>query len=258
MTVALALEEVTFGYGDKLVLDRFSLSVDEGKIVVLLGPSGSGKSSILRLLLGFAAPASGRIAVGGALASTAGTIVVPPEERELAVVFQDLALWPHLSVRGNLEFGLAARGVPRRLRDERIRDVLARVGLADKAARHPGALSGGERQRTAIARALVLEPRAVLLDEPLSNLDAQHKRQLLHQFRALFKERGTTALYVTHDLREAAILADSIAVLEGGHLVQQGSVDQLRADPASTFVRALVTDLSGSVDAVPVATDADR
>lgn len=243
MTTALALEEVTFGYGDKLVLDRFSLSVDEGQIVVLLGPSGSGKSSILRLLLGFAAPAAGRICVGGALASTAGTIMVPPEERELAVVFQDLALWPHLTVRGNLEFGLASRGVPRRLRGERIRSVLERVGLADKAARHPGALSGGERQRTAIARALVLEPRAVLLDEPLSNLDAQHKRQLLGQLRALFKERRTTALYVTHDLREAAVLGDSIAVLEEGHLLQQGSLDDLTKGPASEFVRALVEDV---------------
>lgn len=243
MKPALALEGVTFGYGDRPILDDLDLSVEQGQIVVLLGPSGSGKSSILRLLLGFAAPASGRILIGGEQASAAGKIGVPPEERDLAVVFQDLALWPHLSVRGNLAFGLDARGVEAHVRDERIRDVLARVGLADKDRRHPGALSGGERQRAAIARALVLEPRAVLLDEPLSNLDAQHKRQLLDLFRAVFKERATTVLYVTHDLREAVVLADRIAVLEEGRIVQEGSIDELRRAPNTDFVRALIEDV---------------
>lgn len=245
MSVALALEDVTYGYGGKPVLHHLHLAVDEGEIVVLLGPSGSGKSSILRLLLGFAAPVSGRILVGGEEASTADTIAVPPEKRNLAVVFQDLALWPHLSVRGNLAFGLDARGVPPHVRDERIRYILARVGLADKERRHPGALSGGERQRAAIARALVLEPRAVLLDEPLSNLDAPLKRQLLDLFRAIFKERGTTVLYVTHDLREAAALADRIAVLEQARIIQQGSLDELRRSPNTDFVRVLIGELTG-------------
>ena len=243
MKPALVLERVTFGYTERPLLEQIDLSVAEGEILVLLGPSGSGKSSILRLLLGFAAPASGRILIGDREASTGGKIVIPPEERDLAVVFQDLALWRHLSVRGNLAFGFDARGVAARVRDERIRDVLSRVGLADKHHRRPGSLSGGERQRAAIARALVLDPHAVLLDEPLSNLDARHKRQLLELFRAVFKERGTTVLYVTHDLREAATLADRIAVLEHACIVPYGSIDALRKSPDTDFVRALIEDL---------------
>jgi iron(III) transport system ATP-binding protein len=243
VTTALALEEVTFGYGAEPILDRLTLSVAEGEILVLLGPSGGGKSTVLRLLLGFAAPVSGRVEVGGALVSADGEIRVPPEERNLAVVFQDLALWPHLTVRGNLAFGLDSRRVARATQEERIRDVLGRVGLTDKERRLPGELSGGERQRAAIARALVLEPRAILLDEPLANLDAHRKRQLMGMFREIFKERKTTALYVTHDLREAAALADRIAVLENGRVVQEGTLDDLRARPATEFVEALIADL---------------
>ena len=240
---ALALESVAFEYGGTPVLSGLDLSIADGEIVVLLGPSGSGKSTILRLLLGLAAPARGRIAIGGREVSTPRAIIVPPEERELAVVFQDLALWPHLSVRGNLAFGLDARGVAPKLRDERIDAMLARLGLADKAQRRPGELSGGERQRAAIARALVLEPRAVLLDEPLANLDAPLKRQLLALFRGVFDERDTTVLYVTHDVREAAVLADRIAVLDRGRVVQHGSLAELKARPSSDFVRALFDDL---------------
>jgi ABC-type Fe3+/spermidine/putrescine transport system ATPase subunit len=160
------------------------------------------------------------------------------------VVFQDLALWPHLDVTGNLAFGLSAQGVARAEREERVRAILARVGLADRATSHPGALSGGERQRVAIARALVLQPRAVLLDEPLSNLDAHLKRELLGFFAELLRERATTALYVTHDLREAAALADRIAVMESGRVVQAGSLEDLRGNPASPFVRTLFEDVA--------------
>jgi ABC-type Fe3+/spermidine/putrescine transport system ATPase subunit len=160
------------------------------------------------------------------------------------VVFQDLALWPHLSVAGNLAFGLESKGATRREREARIRSILERVGLAGKEHSHPGQLSGGERQRVAIARALVLDPRAVLLDEPLSNLDVGLKRELLSIFRDLLKERGTTALYVTHDLREAAALGDRIAVMEQGRIVQEGTLESLRANPASSFVHALLDDFS--------------
>ncbi len=245
MTGAIALDDVHFRYDDRAVLAGLSLSVAAGEVVTLVGPSGSGKSTVLRLLLGFELPERGTVRVNGSIVSTPGELVVPPEERGLAVVFQDLALWPHLTVHGNLAFGLGSRGVGREERERRIGEALSRVGLLDKARRHPGELSGGERQRVAIARALVLEPRAVLLDEPLANLDARLKRELLGSFRRLFAEQRVAALYVTHDLREALPLADRIAVLEDGKIVQAGNLDELREQPATEFVRCLIEDLAG-------------
>ena len=246
MSSAIAVEGIRLRYAGRLVIDGLSLSVEPGEVLTLLGPSGSGKTSVLRVILGFATPEAGAVRVSGEFASREGRLLVLPEDRGLAVVFQDLALWPHLTVAGNLAFGLESKGVPRPERDARIRAMLGRVGLAGKERSHPGQLSGGERQRVAIARALVLEPRAVLLDEPLSNLDVGLKRELLSVFRDLLKEQRTTALYVTHDLREAAALGDRIAVMEEGRLVQEGSLDSLRARPASRFVRGLVDDLAWS------------
>lgn len=243
MTAAIALSEVSFQYGERSILSGFGLSVAPGEVVALLGPSGSGKSTVLRLVLGFAAPGKGSVHLGGELVSQDGRVLVPPEDRHLAVVFQDLALWPHLTVQANLAFGLG----PRKRRGEheaRIKELLSRVGLAGKEKHYPGELSGGERQRVAIARALVMEPRAILLDEPLSNLDVSLKRDLLRTFRELFKERKSTVVYVTHDLREAAALGDRIAVIENGKLVQEGTLDVLRDHPASGFIQRLVEDLS--------------
>jgi iron(III) transport system ATP-binding protein len=243
VTPAIALEDVHFRYHDRTVLTGVSLSVAPGEVVGLLGPSGCGKSTLIRLLLGFELPAAGTVRVDGVVVSKPGKLVVLPEERSLSVVFQDLALWPHLTLHGNLAFGLAARGVDRAERERRIERVLTGVGLADSARRRPRELSGGEQQRLAIARALVLEPRAILLDEPLSNLDVRLKRELLDSFRALFEQQRVAALYVTHDLREAASLSDRIAVLERGRIVQQGTVENLRGSPGTEFVRALVDDL---------------
>jgi ABC-type Fe3+/spermidine/putrescine transport system ATPase subunit len=243
MNPAIAFSELGFRYAERPVLSGVNLSVAPGEVVALLGPSGSGKSTLLRLILGFAAPEIGSVYLDGAAASRDGKILIPPEARRLAVVFQDLALWPHLTVYGNLAFGLGSRGLPRSEREGRIGDILARVGLAGKERVYPGELSGGERQRVAIARALVLEPLAVLLDEPLSNLDVSLKRELLAMFRQLFKERRSTVVYVTHDLREAAELGDRIVVIEQGRVVQEGTFDSLRAHPASPFVHGLVDDL---------------
>jgi len=244
MSSAIAIESITLRYAGRLVIDGLSLTVEPGELLALLGPSGSGKTSVLRVVLGFATPETGTVRLSGEVASREGRLLVLPEERGLGVVFQDLALWPHLTVAGNLAFGLQSKGVSRSERDARIQAMLGRVGLAGKEHNHPGQLSGGERQRVAIARALVLEPRAVLLDEPLSNLDVGLKRELLAVFRDLLKEHRTTALYVTHDLREAAALGDRIAVMERGHIVQEGTLDSLHARPASSFVRELLDDLA--------------
>lgn len=245
MTQAIHLDGIDFSHDERSILSGLSLTVDEGQLVALLGPSGCGKTTVLRLILGLLVPDDGKVQLGNVAVSERGRLLVPPEERGLAVVFQDLALWPHLSVQGNLNFGLAARGVSHQERENRITLLLERLGLAGKGDRYPGQLSGGERQRVAIARALVLEPRAILLDEPLSNLDVVLKHELLQQFRELFREHGTTGIYVTHDLREAAWLGDRIAIMEAGRIVQIGTLDELRQEPASPFVQGLVRDLQG-------------
>jgi iron(III) transport system ATP-binding protein len=243
VSTALALDGVRLAYRGRAVLDGVSLRVDAGEVLALLGPSASGKTSLLRVLLGFAVPREGAVHVGDRVVSRDGRLLVPPEERGLAVVFQDLALWPHLTVEGNLGFGLAARGVPAALRAARISRMLERVGLSGSERRHPAELSGGQRQRVAIARALVTEPRAVLLDEPLAHVDVDLRRELLGLLAELFRERGTTAIQVTHDLREAAAVAHRFAVVEAGRIVQQGSLSQLVDEPATPFVRALVEDM---------------
>ncbi len=240
MSAAIQLDGVTVLRDGRNVLADVCLHVPAGETVSLLGSSGSGKTTLLRVVAGFVAPTFGTVHVGEAVAAERGRILLPPEEREIAMVFQDLALWPHLTVHGNLAFGLEARKVRRAERDERIAAILARVALTGKERRHPGELSGGERQRVAIARALVLEPRAVLLDEPLSNLDVGLRQELLTLFRELLGERGTTALYVTHDPREAKALGDRTAVLDAGRVVHVGRLDELRGRHDLPFARSLV------------------
>jgi iron(III) transport system ATP-binding protein len=243
VTVAIELKDVTVTAGSRRILDDVSLVLGQGELLTLLGPSGSGKTTLLRVILGFVAPVGGVVRIEDVVVSADGRILCPPEERGLAMIFQDLALWPHLTVTGNLEFGLASRGVPRADRLERIGTMLSRVGLADRARAHPAELSGGERQRVAIARALVLDPKVLLLDEPLSNLDVPLKRELLMLLAQLLKDRRVPSLYVTHELREAAVLSDRIAVLEAGHIVQTGSLDMLRRDPRTAFVRDVMENL---------------
>ncbi len=242
MTAAIALEDIVVRYDRVDVLRGVSLQIATGEIVALVGPSGSGKSTALRVILGFIAPREGIVRLDSQMASEPGRIIVAPEDRGLAVVFQDLALWPHMTVEDNLGFGLESRRAPRAERRERIHNMLDRVGLADKAARHPGQLSGGERQRVAIARALVLQPRAVLFDEPLTNLDVLLRRDLFSLLRSLLKETGAAALYVTHEIREALALGARIAVLEQGRIVADGLAHELADAPPTPFVQALLSD----------------
>ena len=237
MSAAIRLEGISFARGKTLVLDDLSLDVAAGEVVALLGPSGSGKSTVLRIIMGLEVPERGEVTLGDRLATSGRRLLVSPEQRGLAVVFQDLALWPHLSVSDNLAFGLRARGVAAGQRQARIARALDRVGLSELARRLPGQLSGGEQQRAAIARALVLEPSAVLLDEPLSNLDVFLRDELLDLFASLFEEAHATVLYVTHDPGEAKRLASRVAILDGGRVVFSGPLEDVPRDHESAFAR---------------------
>jgi ABC-type Fe3+/spermidine/putrescine transport system ATPase subunit len=242
MTPVIALEQVNLDLGGRRILDGLTISAGPGEIVAMLGPSGGGKSSTLRVMLGLATPSAGEVRIDGRPVSRPGRVLVPPEERELAVVFQDLALWPHLTVEKHLDFGLSVRRLSGDERRTRIREALARVDLLGKEQRLPAALSGGERQRVAIARALVLRPRAVLLDEPLASLDVALRREMLETFRTLFRQDGVTALFVTHDLRDARRLGARVVVIEGGRVSATGTADEITARPLTPFVAALADD----------------
>ncbi len=219
---------VSKSYNGTRVLKDIDFQVEKGERLILLGPSGCGKTTILRLIAGFIAPDQGSIEIGGRVVSEPGRIVVPPEERNLGMVFQDLALWPHLSVKGNLEFGLKAKGFSKAERDQRIEKMLEMVGLREYANRKPGELSGGQQQRVALARALVLEPTVMLMDEPLSSLDTELNIRLRREVIALHKSLGFTMIYVTHDREEAFEIATRVMVMSEGEIVKVGSVKEVR------------------------------
>ncbi|WP_312686423.1 ABC transporter ATP-binding protein [Kosakonia sp.] len=211
----IRLDGVSYAFGAHTVLNHIDLHIQAGSIVALLGPSGCGKSTLLRLLAGLAEPAQGQIWFGDRLVAKTGWSL-PPEARDIGMVFQDYALWPHMNVAQNVAFPLKMRNVLRREREQRVTQALARVGLADFAQRKPADLSGGQQQRVALARAIVAEPRVLLFDEPLSNLDSALRESLCHEMAQLLRQIGTTAVYVTHDRREAEWLADRIVHLATG------------------------------------------
>lgn len=210
----LLLESVSKRYGEKRVLDNFSLAVQPGERVALLGPSGCGKTTVLRLLAGLAAPDSGRVVLGKETVSNDGKILVPPERRNIGMVFQDLALWPHLTVHGNLAFGLKARGVPKPERERRIAEMLAAVQMEQNLHDRPAELSGGQRQRVALARALVLRPGILLMDEPLSSLDPRLNRRMRREILRLHEAFGFALLHVTHSREEADEIGTRIIVMD--------------------------------------------
>ena len=227
----LRLDAVSRRLGDRCLLDDLTLSVGAGECLALLGPSGCGKTTTLRLLAGLDPVSSGRILLGGQDITDQ-----PGGQRQVAMVFQSYALYPHLSVHGNLSLGLRIRGVPLREREQRIASVLELLQLGDLQHRRPAQLSGGQRQRVALARALLRQPRLVLLDEPMSNLDAQLREELRPELRRLLCGGEPPVIYVTHDQQEAMGMADRIALLRDGRLQQLGTARELYQQPANRFV----------------------
>ena len=216
---AITLTDVTKRFGSHLALDSVSLEVLPGTAAVVRGPSGSGKTTMLRVIAGLEVPDSGQVLLDGATASAPGRTHVPPHRRQLGFVFQDLALWPHLTVRQNLDFVLGSTGLSRREQDRRAHDALALVRIEQLAGRYPHQLSGGEQQRVALARAIVLAPRVLLLDEPLSSLDAELRADLRSELARLQRALSLTTVYVTHDREDAAALADCGIEMQAGRIL---------------------------------------
>ncbi len=237
---AVDLAAVSVREGERQLLDDVSFSMAPGESLAVAGPSGAGKSTLLRVVAGLRVPASGRVHLRNVLVNDAGRVLVPARRRGLAMVFQDLALWPHFSVRGNLAFALEASGMPSAERDRRVEETLDRVGLAGFGTREVLSLSGGERQRAALARALVTKPDLLLLDEPLSSADALIKRAMLTLIRDLLSERNTSAIIVTHDASEARALSKRLLCLEAGCVVADDTIEALTKKPPTPFLGAFL------------------
>jgi iron(III) transport system ATP-binding protein len=222
-------------FGDKAALAGVHLHVEPGTLLVLLGPSGSGKTTLLRCLAGIERLSEGTIAIGGRTVAAPG-VHLPPEKRHLAMVFQDYALWPHMTALQNVAFPLRQLRIPAGEARKRATEMLEAVGLAKLSGRYPNELSGGEQQRVALARALVGGVGLLLFDEPLSNLDADMREQLRLAIATLTRDRGATSVYITHDQAEAFALADRVGVLRDGRLVQLGTPEEIYHQPANPFV----------------------
>lgn len=229
------LAEVTKRYGKVVAVDRLSLTVQDQEMVSLLGPSGCGKTTTLRCIAGFVIPDTGKIFIGEQEVTR-----VPPEKRDIGFVFQNFALWPHMTVYQNLAFGLRLRKIPKAQIKGRVQEALALVRMAGMEDRFPRQLSGGQQQRVALARALVLRPRVLLLDEPLSNLDAKLREEMRFEIRELQRQLKITAIYVTHDQAEALVLSDRIAILNHGKIVQIGTPEEIYQRPVNTFVAGFI------------------
>jgi putative spermidine/putrescine transport system ATP-binding protein len=231
----LAFDAVTARFADTTAVDSLRLEVGRGELVALLGPSGCGKTTSLRMVAGFVQPISGRILLGGADLTRR-----PAHKRNMGVVFQSYALFPHLDVLDNVAFGLRMRGVGVDERRSRAAAALDMVALAHLASRFPSALSGGQQQRVALARALVIQPDVLLLDEPLSNLDAHLRAEMRREIRTLQQRLGITTLFVTHDQEEALAMSDRIAVMNAGRLVEVGTPSSLCDAPRDAFTASFL------------------
>jgi putative spermidine/putrescine transport system ATP-binding protein len=242
----LVLSEVGMTFGTADVIPSLSLAVRRGEMVAFLGPSGCGKTTTLRMIAGLIAPSRGRISVGGRDITR-----LPVHERDMGLVFQSYALFPHMTVSQNVAFGLEMRGTAKREIRARVETALEMVQLGHLSDRKPRALSGGQQQRVALARALVVQPSILLLDEPLSNLDAKLRDEMRVQIRSLQQQSGITAVFVTHDQVEALSMCDRIVVMRGGHIEQFGTPGEIYEHPATPFVASFVgrtNRLSGVVE----------
>ncbi len=231
----ITLDGVTHGYGTGLAVDTVTLEVRGGELVALLGPSGCGKTTLLRIIAGFIQQREGRVVVGDRVIDA-----LPPNRREIGIVFQNYALFPHMTVAENIAYGLAARGESRTLQDDRVREMLATVRLEGFGDRKPRQLSGGQQQRVALARALAVRPRILLLDEPFAALDKNLRLDMQIEIKRLQRQFALTAIMVTHDQDEAMAIADRIAVMNRGRIEQLGTPVQVYDEPETLFVNAFI------------------
>jgi iron(III) transport system ATP-binding protein len=237
--VSVAVREVHKSFAGNPVLRGVDFSVREGELIALLGPSGCGKTTMLRSIGGLESIDSGEIQILGRTVATAHGMI-PPNKRGVGFMFQSYALWPHLSVYRNIEYGLKVAHVPREMRRPKVDEILEMVGLSGLGSRLPSALSGGQQQRVALARSLVVRPGVLLMDEPLSNLDATLRDRMREEIRDLVKAIGTTCLYVTHDQKEALAISDRVFLMNRGELVQDGAPEELYQNPNSVFAAEFI------------------
>ena len=235
MPVSVSLRDVRKSFGDVTVIDGISMEIAAGEFVVMVGPSGCGKSTLLRMIAGLEEVTSGEVAIDGKVVNR-----VEPKDRNIAMVFQNYALYPHMSVYDNLAYGLKIRGLARPEIEKRVREAAATLGIDKYLERRPRELSGGQRQRVAMGRAIVREPQVFLFDEPLSNLDAKLRVQMRAELAALHHRQETTTLYVTHDQVEAMTLAERMLVMSQGRCEQVGPPDEVYSRPATTFVAGFI------------------
>ena len=240
--VGIGIRNITKRFGTAVAVDDVSLDIKKGELFFLLGPSGCGKTTILRMIAGFETPTSGEI-----FFDDRPVVEVPAHKRNTGLVFQNYALWPHMTVEQNVAYGLDERRIPKNEKADRVMEALKSVHMADYGKRMSNQLSGGQQQRVALARALVIEPDAVLLDEPLSNLDAPLRLQMRHEIRRIHDETGITMVYVTHDQKESLSMADTVAVMSMGQVEQFGSPRAIYRSPVNRFV----ADFIGETNLIP-------
>jgi iron(III) transport system ATP-binding protein len=241
----IEIQNLFKSFKDVVAINRIQLDIDQGEMLTLLGPSGCGKTTTLRCVAGLEKPQEGDIVIDGNPMISKG--FVPPSKRGIGMVFQNYAVWPHMKVFNNIVYGLKLQKVPGQRIREKAQKVLELVGLQGLEDRYPSQLSGGQQQRVALARALVTNPKVLLLDEPLSNLDAKLREELRFEIKSLVRRMGITSVYVTHDQAEAMVISDRIAVMNAGNVVQIGTPDEIYKRPASKFV----ADFIGTMNFIP-------